>query len=268
MFLVLLPLRGGSRAVYLQSAASWGAPRPWKTEFLLLSTLLDEIRAGFVLLIEVWVSVGCCYMLPSHLHWLQINICVFNPHVLSPKRRDGMCVDFWCWALVSVHDAMVLARKGGWEEKPPDLLHDRRVPLGLGFKHCHHFALPELRLLSKAGREGLPRLQNEWLEQTVPCLVQLGTATCVTAEVLVARWVEVTALCVRASRALFLSSWTCWLLEEPFSGVFLPSEAVQEVNSFSHAPQGRAALQSVNKRFSFSVTLYAAQRDVNLNKYQ
>lgn len=58
------------------------------------------------------------------------------------------------------------------------------------------------------------------------------------------------------------------LLEEPFSGIFLPSEAVQEVNSFSHAPQGHAALQSVNKQFSFSVTLYAAQRDVNLNKYQ
>lgn len=58
------------------------------------------------------------------------------------------------------------------------------------------------------------------------------------------------------------------LLEEPFSSVFLPSEAVQEVNSFSHAPQGHTALQSVNKQFSFSVTLYAAQRDVNLNKYQ
>lgn len=58
------------------------------------------------------------------------------------------------------------------------------------------------------------------------------------------------------------------LLEEPFCSVFLPSEAVQEVNSFSHAPQGHAALQSVNKQFSFSVTLYAAQRDVNLNKYQ
>lgn len=123
-----------------------------------LLPLLDEVRAGFVLLIAVWVSVGCCYMLPLHLHWLQINICVFNPHVLSPKRRGGMCVDFWCWALVSVHGVTVLPQKGGWGEKPPDLLHDHQVPLV--FKNCHHFVLPELRLLRKAGREGLPSLQN------------------------------------------------------------------------------------------------------------
>jgi len=54
----------------------------------------------------------------------------------------------------------------------------------------------------------------------------------------------------------------------PFSGGFLPSDAVQEVNSFSHALQGHSAFQSVNKQFYFSVTLYAAQKDVNLNKYE
>lgn len=82
---------------------------------------------------------------------------------------------------------MVLARKGDWEEKPPDLLHDHWVPLGLVFGNCPHFALPELRLLRKAGREGLPYLQNEWLEQTALCLLQSGTVTSISAEVLVAR---------------------------------------------------------------------------------
>lgn len=86
-----------------------------------------------------------------------------------------------------MHGVTVLAQKGDWEEKPPDFLHDHWVPLGLVFKNCHHFALPELRLLRRAGREGLPPLQNEWLEQKAPSPVQSGTVTSITAEVLVAR---------------------------------------------------------------------------------
>lgn len=177
-----------------------------------LPPLLDEIRAGFVLLIEVWVSVGCCSMLALHLHWLQINICVFNPHVLSPKHRGGMCVDFWCRALVLVHGVKVLAQKGGWEEKPPDLLYDHQVPLGLVFKNCHHFALPEWRLLRRAGREGLPHLQNERLERAALC----SCSRALSPLSLQKSWlpgegsVEVTALPVRASHALFLSPWICW----------------------------------------------------------
>lgn len=69
---------------------------------------------------------------------------------------------------------MVLARKGDWEKKPPDLLHDHWVPLGLVFKNSPHFALPELRLLRKAGREGLLTCKMSGLSKRCCALCSQG----------------------------------------------------------------------------------------------
>lgn len=79
---------------------------------------------------------------------------------------------------------------------------------------------------------------------------------------------RIAAFPVRASHPSSHPLQPARLFEVLLSGCFLPSYAAREINSFSHALQGRSAFESVNKQFYFSAVLYAARKDVHLNKYQ
>lgn len=84
-------------------------------------------------------------------------MCVFNPCLLWMKRcllgcRGGVCVDLWSWALVLVHNMVVLALKGGCHAKRPALM--STTCLGLALKIVTILCFLSWRATEKLGGKG------------------------------------------------------------------------------------------------------------------